>query len=411
MSAAPHTGGPDDREKRPAPSPRDRLEAYRPDIARVLVERDAPAYRYKQVYEHLMRHGLTPFSEATNLPADLRQALAPLGTTTLRQARLRDDDDGTTKILFQAADDRRFESVIMRYRRRTTLCVSSQIGCPLGCTFCVTGARGFQRDLTTAEIVDQVREASRVLAEEGGRVTNVVFMGMGEPLLNLNAVLPALAILHDPDGLGIAQRSLSVSTIGLPNGIRRLAKEAPQVNLALSLHAPDDKLRAQIMPATRRHPLREVFKAVDDHFELTHRKLFVEYLLLAEVNDGARHAHALADLLRGRVATVNLMAWNTGCGDYRPSPPETVRTFKEVLESRGIETSVRVSKGAATEAACGQLAGGEEHRGPQSPGARPPRKPRPQPGPGWAKPGGKRRHVPGAAQVKGGRKRARGRTP
>jgi 23S rRNA (adenine2503-C2)-methyltransferase len=359
---------------------RDRLEAYRPDVAGVLADEDTPAYRYRQVYEHLMQHPTAPFSVATALPAALRDRLEPLGASSLTLARRREDADGTTKLLFEARDGLCLESVLMRYRRRVTLCVSSQIGCPLRCTFCATGAMGFRRDLSTAEIVDQVREATHLLAEEqGARLSNVVFMGMGEPLLNLDAVAPALRLLYDPDGLGLAQRALSISTIGLPTGIRRLAKEAPQVNLALSLHAPDDALRATIMPATRRHPLREVFKAVDDHFELTHRKLFVEYLMLAGVNDSVRQGHALADLMRGRVVTVNLTPWNTGCGDYEASPPEKVREFRDLLLARGVETTVRVAKGAAADAACGQLAARDERGRPAAPGRPQPAKPKAPP--------------------------------
>ena len=350
MTSSTHTGGASHG------SFRDRLEAYRPDVADLLARQDAPGFRYGQVYEHLMQHPLEPFSEATSLPAGLRELLQPLGVSTLSLSRRREDGEDTTKLLFAAADDMKFESVLMRYRRRVTLCVSSQIGCPLGCTFCATGAMGFRRDLSTGEIVDQVREAVHLRAGDDARLSNVVFMGMGEPLLNLGAVIPALHLLYDPDGLGLAQRSLSVSTIGLPTGIRRLAREAPQVNLALSLHAPNDELRAELMPATRRHPLREVFTALDDHFELTHRKLFVEYLLLAGVNDSVRQGHALADLMRGRVVTVNLTPWNTGCGDYRPSSPETVRAFRDLLLGRGVETTVRVSRGSGAEAACGQLA-------------------------------------------------------
>jgi 23S rRNA (adenine2503-C2)-methyltransferase len=394
MNTAPEAGATG--SGRAALTPRDALTAYRPDIARLLGDRGLPAYRYLQVYEHLMRRPLEPFTQATALPADLRAALADLGDSTVEQVRLRDTDDGTTTLLLEAADGLRFESVLMRYRRRITLCVSSQVGCPLGCTFCVTGSIGFRRDLTTAEIVDQARTAMRLLAGQGARLSNVVFMGMGEPLLNLDAVLPALALLHDRQGLGLSQRALSVSTIGLPAGIRRLAREAPQVNLALSLHAPDDALRATIMPATRRHPLWEVFKATDDHFQLTHRKLFVEYLLLAGVNDATRHAHAVADLLRGRVVTVNLMPWNTGCGDYRPSSPETVRAFRDVLESRGIETSVRLSKGAGVQAACGQLAAGRQ----PVPRTAPSTAGRPA---GWAKSRTRRSQKPGT----GGRKTPR----
>ena len=242
------------------------------------------------------------------------------------------------------------------------MCVSTQVGCALGCAFCATGSLGFTRNLTAAEIVDQVREARAILADEGRRVTNVVYMGMGEPLLNLDAVLLSLKLLHDPNGIGHSARSLSVSTVGIPAGIRRLAREEPQVNLALSLHAPDDELRTRLIPANRRFPLRDVLSACDDHFTMTRRKLFVEYLLLAGVNDSPRQANVLADLLRGRVVAVNLIPWNPGCGDFRPSPPEALIAFLNALKTRGIEVSTRESRGRSIAAACGQLVAGGGRR-------------------------------------------------
>jgi 23S rRNA (adenine2503-C2)-methyltransferase len=340
----------------PSPPARPDIGSYRPDLAAILSEQAAPAYRYRQVYEHLTQHPGVSFSAATSLPGELRDALDEAGHSTLALATRSEDPDGTTKLLLKATSDgAAFEAVIMRHRKRSTVCVSTQVGCALGCAFCATGSLGFTRDLTAAEIVDQVREAATILAEEGRRVTNIVYMGMGEPLLNLDAVLLSLKLLHDPEGMGHSARSLSVSTVGIPAGIRRMAREEPQVNLALSLHAANEELRSRLIPANRRFPLRDVLSACEDHFSTTRRKLFVEYLLLAGVNDSPRQANVLADLLRGRVVAVNLIPWNPGCGDYRPSPREALVAFMNALKTRGIEVSVRESRGRSIVAACGQL--------------------------------------------------------
>jgi 23S rRNA (adenine2503-C2)-methyltransferase len=350
--------------KRPALSPRDQLAVYRLDLAEALTDADQPAYRHAQVYQHLMHKPGSTLAEATNLPLALRTELDALGASTLAETGRREDADGTTKVLLTARDGARLEAVAMRYERRNTLCVSTQVGCSLGCSFCSTGAMGFVRDLTAAEIVDQVRHLSALLAEEGRAVTNIVFMGMGEPLLNLDAVLAAIRLLKDPAGLAFSQRSLSVSTIGIPAGIRRLAREEPQVNLALSLHAPDDALRTRLIPANRRYPLSEVLTAADDHFEITHRKLFVEYVLLGGVNDSPRHATALAALLRGRVVIVNVIPWNPGCGDYSAPSEGTAVAFRDILEERGVTATLRQGRGRAIAAGCGQLATAAARRTP-----------------------------------------------
>ena len=347
---------------RSALSARDALQMYRPDLAALLAEGDYPTYRYAQVYEHLMHHPVAPFSQATALGKDLREVLESEGASVFRLLKRTDDRDGTTKLLLANADGSAVETVAIRYPRRTTVCISTQVGCALGCAFCVTGSIRFRRNLTVAEIVDQVREARAVLADEGGLLQNVVFMGMGEPLLNLDAVLASLRILKDPGGLGFSQRSLSLSTVGIPAGIRRLAEQEPQVNLAISLHAADDALRTRLVPANRRYPLREVMQAAEDHFRLTHRKLFVEYVLLGGVNDSEKQAQKLADLLRRRVVAVNLIPWNPGQGEFRPSSPAAVAAFQGVLAGRGFEVTVRESKGQRIEAACGQLAAGAARR-------------------------------------------------
>jgi 23S rRNA (adenine2503-C2)-methyltransferase len=335
---------------------RDALTLYRPDLVALLEAERVPRYRYGQVYRHLMRPSGATFLDATDLPLALREVLHEAGSQTLRVEDRVEDADGTAKLLLEAGDGAQIETVVMHYDRRVTVCLSTQVGCSLGCTFCSTGAMGFTRNLTPAEIVDQVRVLSPSIADEGGRITNVVFMGMGEPLLNLDAVLTSIRLLKDPAGLAYAQRALSVSTIGIPAGIHRLAREEPQVNLALSLHAPDDGLRTRLIPANRRFPIKEILAAVDEHFETTRRKLFIEYILLRDVNDQIRHAEALARLLRGRVLTVNLIPWNPGCGDYAASPREAAVAFREVLQARGIEATLRLGRGRAIAAGCGQLA-------------------------------------------------------
>jgi 23S rRNA (adenine2503-C2)-methyltransferase len=350
-------------DSRPQLSFRDLLELYRPDLASILTELKQPAFRYGQVYEHLTHHPTHPFAEATALGASLRDALDEVGASALTMSSRVDDTDGTTKLLLADRDGAGVECVVMRYRRRNTVCVSTQIGCALGCAFCVTGSIGFRRDLSAAEIVDQVGWSRALLAEQDRASSNVVFMGMGEPLHNLDAVLASIKILKDPRGWGIGQRSLAVSTVGIPAGIRRLAKEEPQVNLALSLHAADNSLRSRLVPANRRYPLAEVIKATDDHFSMTHRKLFVEYVLLAGVNDSPKQAAALADLLRGRVVAVNLIPWNPGCGEFKASEPDVAAAFLSTLQTRGIEATIRESRGRNIEAACGQLAAGMIRRG------------------------------------------------
>jgi adenine C2-methylase RlmN of 23S rRNA A2503 and tRNA A37 len=221
--------------------------------------------------------------------------------------------DGTTKLLLAAQDGSKIETVVMPYGKRVTACLSSQVGCPVGCAFCATGAMGFHRNLTVAEIVDQLRTAMALASEAGQRISNVVYMGMGEPLLNLGAVLDSIRVLTEPSGLGLGHRSLSVSTVGIPAGILRLAREQPQVNLALSLHAADDETRALLIPQTYRRPLSVVLEAAWEHFALTRRKLLIEYVLISGVNDSIEDARRLAALVQGRVVAVNLLVWTWVC--------------------------------------------------------------------------------------------------
>jgi len=350
-----------------------------------LADSDSPAYRYRQVYEHLAHHPGSAFADATALPGDLRSRLETRGASVLRETARRSSEDGTTKLLLAGSDGACIETVVMRYRQRVTACVSTQVGCAVGCVFCATGGMGLRRNLDAAEIIDQVRTVSALLRDEGRTLSNVVYMGMGEPLLNLQAVLRSIRILTDPAGMNMAHRSISVSTVGIPAGIRRLAEEEPQVNLAISLHAADDRLRARLIPPRFRHSLAEILTAAWDHFELTHRKLLVEYVLLGGINDSPEDARRLAALLKGHVVAVNLLVWNRvhvssptkpSAGEARPAAgsadktrsdeapgalraptPQAIAAFRSVLTSARIEAVVRQSRGDRIDAACGQLAG------------------------------------------------------
>jgi 23S rRNA (adenine2503-C2)-methyltransferase len=286
----------------------------------------------------------------TNLPAGLREELAarvPFSSLTLeREARSK---DGTVKALFSTDDGKPVEAVLMRYRDgRRSVCLSSQSGCPLTCTFCATGAMRFGRNLTAAEILDQALHFRRMDA-----VDHAVFMGMGEPMMNLDAVLAACRRLPD---IGITHRRTAISTVGWLPGIERLTTERMPLRLALSLHAADDALRSQIMPVNERYPLDEVLTACQRHYERKRRRVFVEYVMLAGVNDRVEQAHALAGLLDPRAFKVNLIPFNPTGSRYRGSSRPAIAAFRDALERRGVEATVRLTRGRDIDAACGQLA-------------------------------------------------------
>ena len=244
-------------------------------------------------------------------------------------------------------------------RDRATVCVSSQAGCAMGCVFCATGQAGFERNLTAGEIVAQVTGFAREQADSRGRgLTNVVFMGMGEPMANYGAVWRAIETLHDPAGLGMAARRITVSTVGLVAGIRRLAEERLQVGLAVSLHAPDDGLRERLIPTAHRYPLRDIMQACREHVERTGRRVTFEYCLMRDVNDAPGQARALAAMLQGMLCHVNLIPVNpTADASIRRPARERTRAFQRELAARGVPCTVRIEKGVEISAACGQLRG------------------------------------------------------
>jgi 23S rRNA (adenine2503-C2)-methyltransferase len=310
---------------------------------------DEPAYRATQVWEWAAR-GATSYDEMTNLPAGARTLLgerAPFTTLTLvHEAR---SVDGTVKALFHTHDGHPLEAVLMRYRDgRRSVCISSQSGCPLTCTFCATGQMRFRRNLTTWEILDQALHFKRVEP-----IDHVVFMGMGEPMLNFDAVVAAARLQPD---LGVTHRRTTISTVGWLPGLTRFIDEVEEpIRLALSLHAPADALRSEIMPVNDRYPLDEVLGECRRYFELRRRKVFVEYVMLDGVNDSVAHARALSALLDPRIFKINLIPYNP-TGMFDGSSRETIAVFKDALHHAGFSPTVRLTRGRDIAAACGQLA-------------------------------------------------------
>ncbi|MGI9183351.1 MAG: 23S rRNA (adenine(2503)-C(2))-methyltransferase RlmN [Solirubrobacteraceae bacterium] len=318
-------------------------------LDRTLARLGQPGYRSGQIWRWAAQ-GAQDFAAMTNLPLDLRAALAeavPFSSlTTEHEAQAR---DGTVKALLRTGDGRPLETVVMTYRDgRRSLCLSSQSGCPLTCSFCATGQMRFARNLTASEILDQALHFRR-----SGPVDHAVFMGMGEPMMNLDAVLEACRRLPD---LGISHRHTAISTVGWIPGILRLARERMPIRLALSLHAADDALRSQLMPINRRYPLADVLAACRLHYERKRRMVFVEYVMLAGVNDSFAQARALAELLDPRTFKVNLIPYNPTNSPYAGSGPKAIEAFRAELERQGIAATVRLTRGREIAAACGQLA-------------------------------------------------------
>src|SRR5438309_9300613 len=335
------------------------------ELAAWFAARGEPAYRARQVADAVWRGDASAASHIRTLPTSLRSALeAMFQFDTVADTELRRSDAGLTeKGLHRLADGALIESVLMHYparagqRERHTLCISSQAGCAVGCPFCATGELGFGRDLETAEIVDQVRHAARRLAADGRHLTNVVFMGMGEPLLNLDRVLGAVDALNDPSRFGLGARHITVSTSGVVPGIRRLTALGPQFTLAVSLHAARDALRDVLVPLNRRWPVAEVVTAAREHARATGRRISYEVTLIKGINDTPADAQALADLLRDDHAHVNLIPMNpVAHTPWEASPMPVIEAFATVLRDAGIATTVRRNRGQEIGAACGQLA-------------------------------------------------------
>ena len=346
-----------------------------------LSERGQPAFRARQLSGWIYSSLAPDFASMRTLPQGLRETLDREATIAGPRVRteLAARDGRTRKLLLELGDGRLVETVLMLYpasaegRARATVCVSTQAGCTYGCTFCATGQMGFDRHLTAGEIVAQVVYFARELRREPwqapdgqriDRITNLVFMGMGEPLHNYDNTLKAVRILNMPEGLNIGARHLTISTVGLVPGILRLAEEPLQVNLAISLHAPNNAMRLRTMPVTRKYPIEAVLDACKAYAARTNRQVTFEYVLLAGVNDAPEHARELAALLAPlrQLCHVNLIPVNATAADYKPPSGEAVRAFRETLRMGGVSNSVRAERGDDIAAACGQLRTRETRR-------------------------------------------------
>lgn len=326
-----------------------------------------PSFYLKEAKKAVFGNLIEDWTEATTLPSDLRNILnqkCPLNIN----AKIAVSKNKTAKLLVELRDGLKIESVLMRYEalrqaqgkaHRNTVCVSSQVGCPLGCLFCATGRMGFKRNLETEEIIEQVLFFARYLKKENECISNVVFMGMGEPFLNYNNVMAAIKVLNDKkQGLGIGSRHISISTIGITEGIEKLSEDPLQINLAISLHAANNKLRSKIVPANKKYPIEKIMASLKKYLAKTGRKVMFEYIMIKELNDSSAQAKELVSLIKNlktKLCMVNLISYNP-TGIFIPSPQETINKFKDILRKEGIEVTQRFRFGRDIKGACGQLA-------------------------------------------------------
>ena len=321
-----------------------------------LVDHSEPVWRSKAIRRWLFASRAESFDDMTDLPKGLREALSrdfTIWTTTI--ARHHRAEDGTEKLLLELHDGQRIECVLLRDGDRRTVCISSQVGCAMGCVFCASGLDGVIRNLSTGEIIEQLLRLTRLLPPNE-RISHIVVMGMGEPLANLDRLLPALAEAQRPDGLGISQRRITISTVGLPPAMERLTRENPGYHLAVSLHAADDELRTKLVPVNKSIGLADIMAAADRYWETSGRRLTFEYVLLGGINDAPEDAAALIRLLGGRAALVNVIPYNPVAGLPWKEPATTARErFLGILRDAGVNVQVRRRKGSRINAACGQL--------------------------------------------------------
>jgi len=334
--------------------------------------KNEPKYRLNQAREAIFKNLISNWNEATNFPLEMRNKLNKEYPLEIKAEIFVSRAKDVVKALMILKDGLNIEAVLMMHKDRNTICVSSQVGCPLACVFCATGQMGFKRNLEADEIISQVLFFARYLKNskpekkinppifnqksKGGGINNIVFMGMGEPFLNYDNVLSAIKILNNKESFGLGARHFSISTIGIIEGIKKLAGEKLEINLAISLHAPDNNLRHKLIPANQKYPISEILKAVDDYIKKTKRKVMFEYLMIKGVNDSLEQAEQLARLMKKYLYMVNLISYNP-TGKFEPSSADAVKKFKEILEKRGVSVTQRYSFGKDIKAACGQLAG------------------------------------------------------
>ena len=330
-----------------------------PDLEKTILQWDEPSFRARQVWQGLYKHLWNEADEFTNISKSLREKLfghfsfSSIAPTTTQHA----SDGQTTKTLFRLPNHEAIEAVLMRYKQRYTLCISTQAGCAMGCVFCATGQMGFRANLTSGQIVEQVLYYARLLQKTGERPTNVVVMGMGEPFHNYDATLSAIDRLNDHEGFDMSARRFTISTVGLIPMIRRFTKEKRQINLAISLHAAGDDLRASMLPINKKYPIRELLDACREYVKITGRRITFEWALIRDVNDTPEQAKILSGLLAGMNCHVNVIPLNPTLGyNGKATTRGRAQDFRQILEANGVTCTIRVRRGIDIRAGCGQLA-------------------------------------------------------
>jgi 23S rRNA (adenine2503-C2)-methyltransferase len=335
------------------------------EMEKMVIEFGQPRYRADQILYSLYYKFPKSISEIKQLPGEFREMLAEKGFTigsTEETHRITSEDGETTKLLLGLADKTPVETVLMQYppkklfgHPRSTICVSTQVGCAMGCVFCATGQMGFERNMKAEEIIGQVIHFAKILLDKGQHVTNIVFMGMGEPLANYPETIRAVRLLTHPRGFGIGQRNITISTIGIISNIDKLADENLQIGLAISLHSPNDKLRQWLVPTAGENSVKDLIDAGQRYFLKTGRRVTFEYALIQGVNDSTEIAEELAELLKNNGSHVNLIPLNPTAGDFKRPQRKNVIEFERILYNSGVNCTVRVEKGTEIAAACGQL--------------------------------------------------------
>ena len=324
------------------------------DLEKILIKE--PSFRKKQAKQVLFKDLIDNWFEAVTLPLSLRNQLNKECPIKIKAKTSFSQNKKVVKALITLNDNLKIETVLMRHQnKRNTVCVSSQVGCSLNCSFCATGKMGFKRNLTSFEIIEQVLFFARYLKKMDEKITNIVFMGMGEPFLNYENVISAIKTLNDKEGFNLGSRHFSISTVGIKEGIESLAQEKLQVNLAISLNAPDNKLRSKLMPINKKYPLEDIFEVVENYIKKTNRKVMFGYVMIKGVNDSDQCAQKLAKLMKKPLFFLNLIPYNP-TGDFQPSNPQRIKKFKDILEKAGITVTQRYRLGRDIDAACGQLA-------------------------------------------------------
>ena len=321
--------------------------------------KDEPAFRLKQIKKAVYQDLIENWSEATTLSLALREKLSEKCPLKINGEIFPSKDQETAKALITLDNGLKIEAVLMQHKEeRNTVCVSSQIGCPLGCIFCATGKLEFKRNLKAEEIVEQVLFFARHLKKKDKKITNVVYMGMGEPFLNYDNVIESIRILNDKDGFNLGVRRISISTIGISEGIEKLADEGLEINLAISLHAPNDEIRSRLIPYNINYPIKKIFKALEKYIKKTRRRVMLEYIMIKGENDSDEQAYQLSKLIKNMknpLCFVNLIAYNP-TGIFKPSDQQRIKEFKNILEQEHIDVTERHRFGREVKAACGQLA-------------------------------------------------------